>query len=310
MCIPELRWGHYARGCWRIFHSNDVIRRFFVLRWHAPGRSLASQRMASYDRVEFRDQPPAPLRPPATAADFKCETSHRTEIGGGIALAHVIEQGGANIVDRMDVDPGLSVGQTIDASARRGVGSYRKRCKGVSIMTCKRHLLPSDSELAPGRLRLYFGRHYGPPAWRFPGTGAFRHGKRFGVGVGADISGGQFVIALPASSQVGSQLVAAKDRTLLNADPVVAEDYHVGGDRDFLQRPSASLNAEPIDAGIFPLIKAEIPDFHEIPFRAIEDRLKPPPLELRWGRLPRCFSVTEMASSDPLVTPPPSELTP
>ena len=57
-------------------------------------------------------------------AEFEGEAGHGTEIRGRIALVQVIEQGGANVVGGMDVDPCLSVGQAIDASPRRGVLPY------------------------------------------------------------------------------------------------------------------------------------------------------------------------------------------
>jgi hypothetical protein len=57
-------------------------------------------------------------------ADFEGEAGHGSEIRGGIALVQVIEQGGPNIVDGIDIDPRLSVGQAIDPSKRRGILSY------------------------------------------------------------------------------------------------------------------------------------------------------------------------------------------
>src|SRR5579883_1307045 len=83
----------------------------------------------------------------------------------------MIEQSGANIVDRMDVDPGLSVGETIDASGRRGVRSYRKSGERIGAVSWKWHLLLSHSEVPPGRLLLC----YGGPVLR-----AARRGERGG----------------------------------------------------------------------------------------------------------------------------------
>jgi hypothetical protein len=96
------------------------------------------------------------------------------------------------------------------------------------------------------------------------------------------------VLALPASSQVGGQLVAGKERTFLNADPMVAEDCHVGSDRDFLHRPSVSLNVEPIHAGILPLVKAEIPDLYEISFTGHRGSPNPSWMDLPPDRMPGC----------------------
>jgi hypothetical protein len=132
---------------------------------------------------------------------------------------------------------------------------------------------PSDSEVAPGRLLLRCGRHSGPAARRLATTGALGVGERFGIGVGAHIGSGQFVLALPASFQVGSQFVSGKERTFLNADAMVAEDCDVRGDRDVLRQPSVTTNVEPIHARVLSLVKATISDLHENPFRAIEDRL-------------------------------------
>jgi hypothetical protein len=70
---------------------------------------------ASDDGAQFLDQLAAAFRSLGAAAEFKGEASHGAEIWGGIALVHMIEQSGANIVDRMDVDSGLGVGQTVDA---------------------------------------------------------------------------------------------------------------------------------------------------------------------------------------------------
>jgi len=43
-------------------------------------------------------------------AEFEGEANHGTEIRSRIALVQVIEQGGANIINGMDIDPGLNVG--------------------------------------------------------------------------------------------------------------------------------------------------------------------------------------------------------
>jgi hypothetical protein len=107
--------------------------------------------------VELLDQAAAALGSLSVSAEFEGEARHGTEIGRRIALVQMIEQGGANIVDAMDVDPGLSVGQTIDASPCRGVLPYGGGRKGITTVSCKRHLPPSDSELAPRRLLLGFG---------------------------------------------------------------------------------------------------------------------------------------------------------
>ena len=103
-------------------------------------------------------------------------------------------------------------------------------------MSCKRHLRPLDSEVAPGRrFLLRFSLHSGPAAGRLSGTGAFGAGECFGIDVSAQIGGGEFVLALPASFQVGSQFVSGKGRTFLNADAMVAEDCDVRGDRNLLR---------------------------------------------------------------------------
>jgi hypothetical protein len=65
-------------------------------------------------------------------------------------------------------------------------------------------------------------------------------GECFGIGVGAYIGGGQFVLALPASFQVGSKFVSGKERTFLNANVMVAEDSNIRGDRDLLRQASVS----------------------------------------------------------------------
>jgi len=155
-------------------------------------------------------------------------------------------------------------------------------------MTHKRHLLRSHSEVAPGRLLLCFGRYSEPPAGRTVSARAFGIGKGFGIGMGADIGVGQFVLALPASPQVGGQLVSGKERAFLNADPMVAEDYHVGTDRHFFRRLSASLNVEPIHARVLPLVKAEIPDLHEISFNGHQGSLGPSWMDLPADRMPGC----------------------
>jgi len=230
-----------------------------------PALSLRPQRTALDDGAEFLNQAAAALRSLGGIAEFEGEAGHGKKIGSGIALVHVIEQGGANIVDGMDIDPGLSIGQTIDASPHRGVLPYRVGRKGITVMWCKRHLLPSHSKVAPGRLHLRFGQHSVPTAGRLASTGALGVGVRFGIGIGAHIGGSQFVLSLPASFQVGGQFISGKDRTFLNADTMVAEDYHVRSDRDLLRQLSVSANVEPIHAGILSLVKAEIPDLHEIP---------------------------------------------
>jgi len=83
-----------------------------------PALTLWPQRTPSDDGVEFLDEAAAALRSPGGVAEFEGEASHRTEIGGRVALVHVIEQGGANIAHSMNVDPGLSVGQPVNPSAR------------------------------------------------------------------------------------------------------------------------------------------------------------------------------------------------
>jgi len=89
--------------------------------------------------------------------------------------------------------------------------------------------------------------------------------ERLGLGVGAYIGGGQFVLALPASFQVSGQFVSAKLRTLLNADAMIAEDCEVRGDGNLLRQPVGSVHVEPIDAGVLTLVKAEISDLHGFP---------------------------------------------
>jgi hypothetical protein len=81
-------------------------------------------RPASDDGAELLDQAAAAWGSLGGIAEFEGKASHGTKIRGRIVLVQVIEQGGANVVDGMDVDPGFSVGQTIDASPRRGVLPY------------------------------------------------------------------------------------------------------------------------------------------------------------------------------------------
>ena len=57
-------------------------------------------------------------------AEFEAEPGDGTEIGRRIAFIQVIEQGGANVVDGPDVDPGPIVGESVDASPGRGVLTY------------------------------------------------------------------------------------------------------------------------------------------------------------------------------------------
>jgi hypothetical protein len=102
----------------------------------------------------------------------------------------VIEQGGANVVDGMDVDLGFSVGQTIDASPRLGVLPYRDGREGITAVSSKRHLRPSDSEVAPGRLPLRCSLDSWPATGRLAGTGALGVGECFSIGVGAYVGGG------------------------------------------------------------------------------------------------------------------------
>src|SRR5689334_8649190 len=133
----------------------------------------------------------------------------------------------------MDIDPALRVGQAIDTAPRGGVLPYREGRKGITAVSRKRHFSPSDSEVAPGRLLLRFRQHCGPAARRLVGI-ALGVRERLGLGVGAYIGGGQFVLALPASFQVSGQFVSAKLRTLLNADAMIAEDCEVRGDGNLL----------------------------------------------------------------------------
>jgi len=146
----------------------------------------------------------------------------------------------------------------------------------------------SDPEIAPRRLLFRFGRHSGPAAGRLA-RGPLGGRECSGISEDAHIGGGQFVLALPASFQVGRQFVAGEDGTFLNGDAMVAEDGNVCGDRDLLRQASVSSNIEPIHAGILSLVKAEIPDLHEFPFRAIEDRLSLWSIDLLRPRMPPRF---------------------
>jgi len=116
---------------------------------------------------------------------------------------------------------------------------------------------------------LRFGEHSGPATGALAGSGPPGVGERFVIGVGTHIGRGQFMRAVPTTFQVGGQFVSGKERTFLNANAVVAEDKHVRNDRDLFRLLSVSANVEPIHAGILSLVKAEIPDLHEIPFPAI-----------------------------------------
>jgi len=91
---------------------------------------------ASDDGPEFLNQVPEALGSLGGIAGFEGEARHGTEFRDRIALVQVIEQGGANVVDGMDVDPGFSVGQTIDASPRRGVQPYRDGREGITAVSC------------------------------------------------------------------------------------------------------------------------------------------------------------------------------
>ena len=199
--------------------------------------SLWPQRTPSDGGVEFLDQETAALRSRGRVVEFEGEASHRAEIRGRAAFVHVIEQSGANIVDRIDVDPGLSVGQSIDASARRGVRPYRERREGITAMSCKRHLLL--------------------PLRSFPGETS--------------------VVAtppVPRSSDVATcerwrvrrQLALWPRSGRGHRRRSIRADDHVGSDRDLLHRLSACVDVEPIHVGILPLVKAQIPDLHEISF--------------------------------------------
>jgi hypothetical protein len=84
------------------------------------------------------------------------------------------------------------------------------------------------------------------------------------MGVGAHILGGEFVLALPASFYVSGQFVSAKKRALLNADAMNAENRHVRGDRDLVRRTPLNVDLEPVYARVLPLVKAEIPDLHDL----------------------------------------------
>lgn len=114
-------------------------------------------------------------------------------------------------------------------------------------MSCKRHLRPSDSKVAPRRLLLRF-RLYSGPAARRPAGSALGVGDSFVIGEGADIGGGEFVLALPASFQIGAQFVSGKERTFLNADAMIAENCHIGGHRDLLCLTSLCAYVESIQA--------------------------------------------------------------
>src|SRR5690242_221859 len=138
----------------------------------------------------------------------------------------------------MDVDPAPSVGQAIDASPRRSVLPYRGGRKGITAVSCKRHLRPSDSEVAPGRLLLRFSLYSGPATRRLAGTGTLCVCQRLGIGVGAHIGAGQFVVALPAPFQIRGQLVSTKGWTFLNADAMGSEDCDIRSDRDLLGQTS------------------------------------------------------------------------
>lgn len=65
---------------------------------------------ALHNRVEFLDEAAAALGSLAGVTEFESKAGHRTEIGSRIAFVQVIEQGGADIVGGMDVDPGFRVG--------------------------------------------------------------------------------------------------------------------------------------------------------------------------------------------------------
>ena len=70
---------------------------------------LGPLQAASDDGPEFLNQVPEALGSLGGIAGFEGEARHGTDFRDRIALVQVIEQGGANIVDGMDVDPGLSV---------------------------------------------------------------------------------------------------------------------------------------------------------------------------------------------------------
>src|SRR5580765_4552322 len=100
--------------------------------------------------MEFLHQAGAALVPLASIADLEGEAGHGTERRSRIALVQMIEQRGANIVDSMNVDPGLRVRQAIDASPRRGVLPDGCGCKGITAVTCERHLGPQIPNLRQG----------------------------------------------------------------------------------------------------------------------------------------------------------------
>ena len=130
-----------------------------------PNKSrLQLLRTVSDNGVEFLDKAAAALGPLGGIAEFEAETGDGTEIGRRITLVQVIEQGGANVVDGADVDPGLSVGESVDASPGRGVLPYRSVRKGITAVSCERPWLPSNSEVAPTQLQLRFRRN--PGRWR------------------------------------------------------------------------------------------------------------------------------------------------
>ncbi|HLI85567.1 MAG TPA: hypothetical protein VKV17_16750 [Bryobacteraceae bacterium] len=70
---------------------------------------------------------------------------------------------------------------------------------------------------------MHFGLHPGPAVY-LSGTGTLSFGECFGIHVSAQISGGKFELALPASLQAGGQFVSGKERTFLKADIMVAEE--------------------------------------------------------------------------------------
>ena len=103
---------------------------------------------------------------------------------------------------------------------------------------------------------LRVGRHSAPVAGHLAGTGALCFGERLGIGEGLHIGGGEYVLSLPTSFEIGRQFVSGKSRTFLNGDAMVAEDGNIRGDRDFLRQLSVNANVEPIHAGILSLVKA------------------------------------------------------
>ena len=90
------------------------------------GRSCSIRRLQRWDRS-------------AVSQSSKVKPVTEQGIRSRIALVQVIEQGGANIIDGMNVDPGLSVGQTLAPSPRRGVLPYRDGRKGITAVSRKRH---------------------------------------------------------------------------------------------------------------------------------------------------------------------------